>query len=50
MAMNAHDYVADLVEKARKAQAVANSFTQEDVDLITSQICNLIMPQLRDLF
>lgn len=22
----------------------------EDVDLITSQICNLIMPQLRDLF
>ena len=34
MTMNAQEYVAGLVEKARKAQAIANSFTQEDVDLI----------------
>ena len=38
MTMNAQEYVAGLVEKARKAQAVANSFTQEDVDLITAAV------------
>ena len=37
MSMNAHDYVAGLVENARKAQAIANDFTQEDVDLITGK-------------
>ena len=38
MAMNAQEYVAGLVEKARKAQAIANNFTQEDVDLITAAV------------
>ncbi len=38
MTMNAQEYVAGLVEKARKAQAIANSFTQEDVDLITAAV------------
>lgn len=38
MTMNAQEYVAGLVEKARKAQTIANSFTQEDVDLITAAV------------
>ncbi|MEA4922576.1 MAG: aldehyde dehydrogenase family protein [Eubacteriaceae bacterium] len=38
MAMNAHDYVAKLVENARKAQAVANDFTQEDCELLTGAV------------
>lgn len=38
MSMNAHDYVAALVEKGRKAQAIANNFTQEDVDLLTAAV------------
>ncbi len=38
MAMNAQEYVAGLVEKGRKAQAIANNFTQEDVDLITAAV------------
>ena len=38
MSMNAHDYVASLVEKGRKAQAIANNFTQEDVDLLTAAV------------
>lgn len=38
MALNAQEYVAGLVEKARKAQAIANNFTQEDVDLITAAV------------
>lgn len=47
MAMNAHDYVAGLVENARKAQAVANNFTQEDCDLITSAVAyNLTKPEI----
>ena len=36
--MNEHDYVAMLVEKAKKAQAVANNFTQEDCDLLTAAV------------
>ena len=36
--MNEHDYVAMLVEKARKAQAIANDFTQEDCDLLTAAV------------
>ena len=36
--MNEHDYVAMLVEKAKKAQAVANNFTQEDCDLLTEAV------------
>lgn len=38
MAMNAHDYVAGLVAKAKKAQAVAENFTQKDVDDLTAAI------------
>ncbi len=38
MTMNSHDYVAMLVEKAKKAQAVAEKFTQEDVDLLTGAV------------
>lgn len=38
MAMNSHDYVAMLVEKAKKAQAIAEKFTQEDVDLLTGAV------------
>ncbi len=46
MAMNAHDYVAALVEKGKKAQAVANGFTQEDVDLLTAAVAyNLTKPE-----
>ena len=36
--LNFAEYVAGLVEKARKAQAIANNFTQEDVDLITAAV------------
>ncbi|MDO4544876.1 MAG: aldehyde dehydrogenase family protein, partial [Bacillota bacterium] len=46
MTMNAHDYVAGLVEKGRKAQAIAENFTQEDVDLITAAVTyNLTKPE-----
>lgn len=38
MSMNAHDYVASLVEKARKAQAIAEGFTQEQVDELTGAV------------
>ena len=38
MAQTAKEYVAELVEKARKAQEVAAKFTQEDVDLITAAV------------
>lgn len=38
MTMNSHDYVATLIEKARKAQAIAENFTQEDVDLLTGAV------------
>lgn len=38
MAMNSHDYVADLVAKAKKAQAVAENFTQEDCDKLTAAV------------
>lgn len=36
--MNAHDYVAELVVKAKAAQKIAAKFTQEDVDLITAAV------------
>ncbi|MEG0830089.1 MAG: aldehyde dehydrogenase family protein [Anaerovoracaceae bacterium] len=36
--MNSHDYIVDLVSKARKAQAIAEGFTQEDVDLLTGAV------------
>ncbi|NLD19241.1 MAG: aldehyde dehydrogenase, partial [Clostridiales bacterium] len=32
------EYVAGLVAKARKAQEIANGFTQEDVDLMTAAV------------
>ncbi len=38
MAMNAHDYVASIIEKAKVAQAVAEKFTQEDVELLTGAV------------
>lgn len=38
MSMNSHDYVAQLVEKGRKAQEIANNFTQEEVDLLTGAV------------
>ncbi len=38
MAMNAHDYVASTIEKAKVAQAVAEKFTQEDVELLTGAV------------
>jgi len=51
MAMNAHDYVAGLVEKGRAAQAIANNFTQEDVDLITAAVTyNLTKPEKAKMF
>ncbi len=38
MSMNSHDYVAQLVAKARAAQEIANDFSQEDVDLLTGAV------------
>jgi len=38
MSMNAAEYVASLVERARKAQAIAENFTQEQVDEICAAI------------
>jgi sulfoacetaldehyde dehydrogenase len=47
MAMNAHDYVAKLVENGRKAQAVANGFKQEDCELLTGAVAyGLTKPEL----
>ncbi|MGI6737642.1 MAG: aldehyde dehydrogenase family protein [Anaerovoracaceae bacterium] len=47
MAMNAHDYIATLVEKGRKAQAVAENFAQEDCELLTGAIAyGLTKPEL----
>ena len=47
MSMNAHDYVANLVAQARKAQVVAEKFTQEDVDLLTGAVAYaLTKPEL----
>ena len=51
MAMNAHDYVAELVKRGRAAQAVANGFTQEDVDLLTAAVTyNLTKPEKAAMF
>ena len=47
MAMNAQEYVAGLVEKGRKAQAIANNFTQEDVDLITAAVTTTSLSRKR---
>lgn len=38
MSMNSHDYVAQLVAKARAAQEIANNFTQEQVDELTGAV------------
>lgn len=47
MAMNSKDYVAMLVEKGRKAQAIAENFTQEDVDLLTGAVAyELTKPEI----
>ncbi len=51
MAMNSHDYVASLIEKARAAQEIANNFTQEDVDLLTGAVAYaLTKPELARKF
>ncbi len=51
MEMNAHDYVAGLVEKGRAAQEIANNFTQEDVDLITAAVTyNLTKPEKAKMY
>ena len=51
MSLNAKEYVAGLVEKARKAQAIANNFTQEDVDLITAAVTyNLTKPEKAKMY
>ena len=51
MAETAKEYVAELVAKARKAQAVAENFTQEDVDLITAAVTyNLTKPEKAQMF
>lgn len=47
MAMNAHDYIANLVQKARAAQKIADDFTQEDVELLTGAVAyGLTKPEL----
>lgn len=38
MSMNSQEYVASIVAKAKAAQAVAENFTQEDVDLLTGAV------------
>ena len=44
-------YIAGLVEKAKVAQAVAEKFTQEDVDLITAAVTyNLTKPEKAQKF
>ena len=44
-------YIAGLVEKARKAQAIAENFTQEDVDLMTAAVTyNLTKPEKAKMF
>ena len=49
--INFAEYVAGLVEKARKAQAIANNFTQEDVDLITAAVTyNLTKPEKAKMY
>ena len=49
--LNFAEYVAGLVEKARKAQAIANNFTQEDVDLITAAVTyNLTKPEKAKMY
>ena len=51
MSMNAHDYVAELVKRARKAQKYANNFTQEDVDLLTAAVTySLTKPEKTKMF
>jgi sulfoacetaldehyde dehydrogenase len=49
--VEAAKYVAGLVEKAKAAQAVAENFTQEDVDLITAAVTyNLTKPEKAKMF
>ena len=51
MAETAKEYVAELVAKARKAQAIAENFTQEDVDLMTAAVTyNLTKPEKAKMF
>ncbi|MGL4483600.1 MAG: aldehyde dehydrogenase family protein [Anaerovoracaceae bacterium] len=51
MTMTAHDYVASLVEKARAAQAIAEGFTQEQVDELTGAVAYaLTKPEVALMF
>ena len=44
---NEKEYVSNLVAKARKAQAVAENFTQEDCELLTGAVAyGLTKPEL----
>ena len=46
-----HDYVANLIQKGRAAQEIANNFTQEDVDLITGAVAyQLTKPEVAYMF
>lgn len=47
MTINSQEYVAMLVKQAKKAQAIAEKFTQEDVDLLTGAVAyELTKPEL----
>ena len=49
--VEAEQYVAGLVKKAKAAQAIAENFTQEDVDLITAAVTyNLTKPEKAQKF
>ncbi|WP_246637601.1 aldehyde dehydrogenase family protein [Crassaminicella profunda] len=46
MSQNAKEYVASLIDRARKAQAIADKFTQEKVDeLCTAIAWNIVKPE-----
>ncbi|QEK11601.1 aldehyde dehydrogenase family protein [Crassaminicella thermophila] len=46
MSINAKEYVSNLIERARKAQAIADTFTQEKVDeLCTAIAWNIVKPE-----
>lgn len=49
--MNSHDYIESLIQRARTAQAAAEDFTQEDVDLLTGAVAYaLTKPQVAQMF
>ncbi|TCO70032.1 aldehyde dehydrogenase family protein [Marinisporobacter balticus] len=49
MSQNAKEYVASLIERARKAQAIADTFTQEKVDKLCTAIAwNIVKHDVAD--